>query len=161
MKQLTETMTEQMLDEEFISPEFDVPENHKFTLTPKELQERIGRAAWEYRSAVVKLRQLETTKTIQEKQTKIKLMSRSLHLLKNERLRVHLALIFADPKFKWTEAGLHDAIFVELHELMNEYNWYEQAAKQAIKEYEMWNSMLMWYMSDNKKKRLEGIDQQT
>lgn len=130
-------------DELPVGADFTIPENHNFVLTADELEYKIGVATYEFAEANRKLRTLEVTKTIREKKLRIILLSRRIDLLTNEKLKVHLATMFEDPKFKWTGADLEAAIFVEQEAVMSEYARYEKLAKQAEKEYEMYNNQMI------------------
>ena len=130
-------------------PDFDVPAEHQHQYSREDIQRGLARATYEFSYANRKLRSLELSKTIREKKVRIVLLAKEhgLKYITNPKLKAHLIEMYADPKFKWVESVLDAATYVEQEEILKEYNRYEKISKQAIKEFEMWQSQSIYLQS--------------
>jgi len=145
-------------DELPVEPDFDIPDNHNFVLSPDELLLKMGQCAYEFSEANRRMRKLEVTKSIREKKLRIILLARRIDLITNAALKHHLEAMFADPKFKWIGADLDAAIYIEQEQVMSEYARYEKLAKQAEKEHAMWQGHLIYYQSKKKHESLQNYE---
>lgn len=146
-----------LIDDEILESRLVPDPSFDPLVAPDELRRRLGLAAWEFEQANRKLRELESRRVVREKQTRIILLAKRWDLIQNERLRLHLLHCYEDEKFKPTKEDLESFIFIEHREIFDEYNYFEKLAKQANREFEMWQSQLMWYQSKMKHDRLEQM----
>lgn len=127
-------------------------------MSPEKLAELMATTQSEYSIAIRKLRPLERAKMLAEAKTRIIITAHRVDLIKNKSLKEHLKACFEDPKFKPTVDFINSCIYIEHQELMEDYNAYEQEAKQAVKEFEMLSDQAISYASDRKFKQAELIN---
>lgn len=125
------------------------------TLKPEELLKQMERAASEFETANRIIRELDLEKTERKAKTTIVIEAKRADLLTNENLKAHLMVCFSDPKFKPTLDFIANAIYLEHMEFLTAYNTASLVAKQAEKEYDMWQKQLMWHQSALKREGLE------
>lgn len=130
---------------------FEIPENHNFILSPDELREKMGKAAWEKEKAARELRKISQTVNIRKHKTTTIILSRKFDLIQNAKLREHLIACAEDPKFKPTKEQIEGFVFLEHQEVMEKYEFYSDVSKQASEEHEMYAKQLSWYQSLIKK----------
>lgn len=130
-------------------------EDTDFLYQPEELQEKMGRAAYEFAYANRQLRDLEIKRKTREQQTRIIILSKRLDLIQNQALKAHLEVCISDPKFKATKEDLYSFCYMEHRQIFELYTKFEQIAKQANREFEMWQSQLIWYQSKMKQAQNE------
>lgn len=124
-------------------------------LSPDELMELMGKAAYDFEAANREIRRIEQDKQMREAKTSIIVSSKRWDMIQNASLKQHFKACCEDPKFRPTVDFIDYATYVEHQDVFDKYNAAVTKAKQAKDEFDMWQKQLSWYQSKNK---LEGLE---
>lgn len=126
-------------------------------LSPDELLEKMANAAYVFEFANGQMKKLKQRYLIHRQKARVLIGAKALHLLQNEPLKVHLKVIFDDPKYKPTVTDVDSYVYLETIATSEPYELAKATAMEAKEEYELWQGQLMWYMSVNKREGIERI----
>lgn len=126
-------------------------------LEPDELLTKMANAAYVFEYANTQMKKLKQRYLVHRQKARVLIGAKALHLLQNEALKVHLKVIFDDPKYKPTVTDVDSYVYLETIATSEPYELAKATATEAKEEYELWQGQLMWYMSVNKREGIERI----
>lgn len=154
MSTVTTTSNAPTLEAEWpVEPGFTMPTD--LEMTADALARKMAESSYEFEQANRELRKIEDDRVYREKQVRLILLAKQFMMLTDKGLRERMDACFVDPKFKFTEASLDAAVFIELAPLMTAYNRFERIAKQAQKEFDMYAAQAIFLSA---KWKHENID---
>lgn len=120
-----------------------------------DILKNLGYAAYQFESASNFL--IKYTAQIDKRRAKIrtKILSRSVELIENTQLRIHLIAIFENEKLKLTKDDIDGFVVIELGDLFEQLSRAELLMKSAEKAHDMWQRQLSWYQSVLKRETAE------
>lgn len=128
---------------------------HQPEYSAEELLQKMGYASSRFEVANQTIKQLNKTVLVARAKARTLILAKKLDLLQNRKLANHLATVFEDTRYKPSVSDLDEYVYLEAIKWCEPFETAKQVAKDAIKEYELWQGQLMWYMSKNK---LNGIE---
>lgn len=144
-----------MIDDAEIDDGSEIVEQPKYT--PDQLMQKMATSAWLFEKNAKFCHDNFRYYQRRIQKARVLILARRFDLIQNEKLRAHLELVFADPRYKPTKEDIAGFVYVETLDISEVYEKAELTAKLAEREHEMWSKQLGWYQSEIKKQHAEAM----
>lgn len=142
-----------MINDEISAEHYEM-EQPEFT--PEELLKKMGYLAYEFHKAMNYIKSNYEVVQRRVEKARVIILAGRYDLLRNQQLAAHLEKIVTDkPGFKPTKEDLQSFVFIETQQWLEPYQKQEIIAKQAEKEYSMWQLQLSYYQTKMKVDKTE------